>query len=94
MIGEDLLGQRLIAGKRQPARVAAGVGLLAQLEIAHDMLVEMADAVELLDEVEGDVRLVRIDGAADGREVVRNADGNDLVPELLDRIAHVELGLA
>ena len=37
---------------------------------------------------------MRVDGAADGREVVRHADQEDFMPQLLDGIAHVELGLA
>ena len=43
MISEDLLGQRLIAGKRESSGVAACVRLLAQLQITDDMLVEMAE---------------------------------------------------
>ena len=61
--------------------------VVAQLEMARHMLVEMADAVELLDQIEGDVRLVRVDGAADGGEIVGDADGQDLVAERLERIA-------
>ena len=66
MIGEYLLGKRLVAGKRQPAGIAARIGLFAQFQVADDMLVEMADAVKLLDQVEDDIRLVGIHGAPDG----------------------------
>src|SRR6185436_12389781 len=54
----------------------------------------MADAAELLDQVKGDMRLVRIDGAANGGEIVRHADREYFVPQRLDGVAHIELGLA
>ena len=58
MIGEYLLGKRLVAGKRQPAGIAARIGLFTQFQVADDVLVEMADAVEFLDQIEDDLRLV------------------------------------
>ena len=94
VVGENLLGQRLVARQRQPARIAAGICLLAQLEIADDVRVEMADAAELLDQVESDVRFVRVDRAADGGKIVRHAYREYLVAEALDGVANVKLRLA
>jgi hypothetical protein len=57
VIGEELLRQRLVPGQEQPARIAARVGQLQQLEVADDVLIEDRDVVEPFEEVEGDLRL-------------------------------------
>ena len=54
----------------------------------------MTNAAEFLDQVEGDMRLVRIDGAANGGKVVGNSDREHFVPEGFNRIAHIELSLS
>ena len=75
MVGENFLSERLIPRKRQPARIAAGVGLFAQLKIADDVLVEMTDAGwRILLRGEGDVGFVSINGTSDRGEVVRYTD--------------------
>jgi hypothetical protein len=94
VIGEDLSWSTPYRARASIRADASGIGLLAQLKIADDMRVEMTDAAEFLHQVEGDVRLVCIDGAANGGEVVRNANREYLVPERINRIAHVELSLA
>ena len=54
----------------------------------------MADAAEFLDQVEGDVRFVRVDRAADRGQIVRYAYRKHLVAEALDGVANIELRLA
>ena len=56
---QQRLRERLVAREHQPARVAARVGDPQQLEEAHDVAVEHADAVERLEQVEDDVGLAR-----------------------------------
>jgi hypothetical protein len=48
----QLLGERLVAGQDEPARIAARVVDLEQLEIADHVLIEVREMVELLPEVE------------------------------------------
>ena len=74
VIGENLFRHPLIARKDEAARVAAGIGLLAKLEIGHDVLVEMTDAGKLLKEIEDNVGLVRIDRASNCGEVIRHTN--------------------
>ena len=56
MVGAELLGERLAAREDQAARVAPGVRDLEQFEVADDVVVEDDLAVELLEQVEDDVR--------------------------------------
>src|SRR5205085_57569 len=62
MVGEDFFGERLVVRDRQAARVAARVLLLRQLKVADDVLVEERVAVELFEEIEGDMRAVVVNG--------------------------------
>jgi hypothetical protein len=57
VIGQHLLGQSLVARDHQAARIAAGVFLFAQLEVARDVLVGIGNLRQPLDHVEDDVRL-------------------------------------
>ena len=73
VVGQDLLAQRLVVRQHQAARIAAGVRLPQQLQVADDVLVVEGDAVELFEQVEGDVRLPLFDFLADLAQVVRDA---------------------
>ena len=74
VIGQQLLAERLVAREQQAAWVAARVGLAHQLEKGDDVLVVRDDAVELLEQIEDDVRLPVGDRAAQIREAVEHAD--------------------
>ena len=76
---QQLLGQGLVARQQQAARIAAGVGLAHQLEEGHHVLVVGDDAVELLEQVEDDVRLPVGDGAAQLGEAVEHPEAAHLV---------------
>ena len=91
MVAEQLLRQRLVACQQQAARVTAGVGQAHHLEKAHQVIIEGAVAGEILDEVEGDVRLPFLDGLADRRKIVVDADDAQLVAELEQRLLDVVL---
>ena len=92
VIRQQLLRQRLVARQQQPARVAAGVGQLQQLEMADDVLIEDRHVVEAFEQVEGDVRLPLFGRAADVAEVVVDAERAHLVAEAAQRRDDVELG--
>ena len=57
VVREDLLRERLVARQHEATRIAPGVRHEQQLEVAHDVLVELAQPEERLDQVEDDVRL-------------------------------------
>ena len=65
MIMHQRLRQILAARQHQPARIAAGIGHVQQLEIAHDVLVVDRFAVKLLEQREHHVRLPGVDVVAD-----------------------------
>jgi hypothetical protein len=92
VIGEQLLGQALVARQHQSARVAAGVALAQQLEVADDVLVVDRDLLEVDEQIEGDVRLELGERPLDRAEVVADAQLERLVAELLEPLDHVELG--
>ena len=52
VIGHDFFGQRLVAGQCHAAGIAAGVGLLDQLQIRDDVLVINGIAAEAFHEIE------------------------------------------
>ena len=79
VILQQLLGQRLVARQQQSARVAAGVGLAHQLEERHHVLIVGDDAVELLQQIEDDVRFPVGDGAAQLRQAVEHAEAAHLM---------------
>ncbi len=56
-----------------------------QLQVADDVLVEDADVGERLHQVEDDGRLELVDRLPDRRQVVVNADHEQLVPALAQR---------
>ena len=58
------------------------------------MLVEEGQTVELLDQVEDDVRIAALDRAADDGEVAADASATDLVAEFLQRTKDVILGFS
>ena len=80
VIQHNLLGLRLVAGQYQPAGVVAGVGDPEQLQVADDVVIEKRLAVKLLQQVEHDVRVPRLNGFADGEYVVLHAEGPYHVP--------------
>ena len=76
VIGEYLLRERLVARDHHPARVAARVGQTHQLEERDHVLVVGNDALELLEQVEGDVWLPVGDRRTKLREVVAESRGS------------------
>ena len=81
VVGEQLLGERLVAAEQEAARVAARVRHLQQLEVGHDVVVEGGDVVEALEQVEGDVGLEVEDGVADRPRSSPTPSGLHLVAE-------------
>ena len=57
------------------------------------MVVEAREAVELLEQVEDDVRLEGLHRLADRQQLVGDAEGLHLVAEAAQRLEHVVLGL-
>ena len=84
--------QRLVARQQQAARIAAGVRLAQQLEERDHVLVVGDDAVELLEQVEDDLRLPLGDDAAQFFQLIGDAEAAHFVLRLLERRDHVELG--
>jgi hypothetical protein len=93
VVGEDLLGERLVAAQHEAARVAARVGDAQELEIRHHVLIVRRQAVELLEEIEGDVRLPLLDRLADDPQVAPDPERAHLVAELAQRAHDVVLRL-
>src|SRR6185295_14438446 len=83
MISEDLLGQRLVARQGQAARIAPGILLLAQLQVTDHVLVEEWQVVELLDQVEDNVRRAACDSSADDGKIAADTRAGDLMAKLL-----------
>ncbi len=79
VIRQELFRQRLVAREQQAARIASGVRHLQQLEVADDVLVEDRHIVERLEQVEGDVGLPLVVGAADVAKVVVHRERPDFV---------------
>jgi hypothetical protein len=67
VVDQQLLRESLFPRDDHAARVAPRVGHPQQLEQAHDILVEEDVAVELLEQVEHDVRLEIADRVTDGK---------------------------
>ena len=93
VVREDLLRQRLVAGQKKPARVASGVGGPLELQVTDDVRVEDRFAIELLEEIEHDVRLELLDRGPKRGQLVAQADHYHVVSEPAQPLAHVELGL-
>ncbi len=93
MVGEQHLRERLVPRQHQAPRVAAGVGLPQQLEVADDVLVEDRHFVEVLEHVEGDVRVEVAHRRADDAQVVLDAEDPHLVAHVPERRDDVVLGL-
>src|SRR4029079_6779011 len=83
----------LVAREHEAARVAAGVRHVEQLEVRDDVLVEDRDVLEVLEQVEDDVRLELLDAGADDAEVCADPELADLVAEVAERPYDVKLGL-
>ena len=83
MIGEQLLREHLVARQQHAARIASGVGLVHQFQKRDDVLIVGDDPVELLQQVEDDVRLPLDDGAPQLRQVVAQPQRHDLVAGVL-----------
>ena len=49
MVGEYLLRERLVSRQGEPARIAAGVRLVQELEVADDVLVVQGFAAKFLE---------------------------------------------
>src|SRR5262245_15021356 len=93
MIAEDLLCQGLVMSEGQTSRVATGVWLLHELQETDDVLVIKSIAMELFQQVEGDLRLMLFNGFADCAQIASQTDGVDFVTEPLERSDHVPLCL-
>jgi hypothetical protein len=83
--------QPFVARKHQAARIASGVGETQQFEVTDDVLVEYSDVVEILEQIEGDVRPPVVDRLAHDAEVFADAETLDLVAEETQVGAHVVL---
>src|SRR5262245_51380526 len=79
--------------QRKTARVAARVFLSAQLKIADNVLIKQWVAVEFLEQVECDVRLVLFERLPDWGQIALQTDGLSLVAHALECRVDVELGL-
>ncbi len=79
VIMHQRLRQILAARQHQAARIAAGIGNAQQFEIARDVLVVGGLAVELLEQIEDDVRLPALDRVADRLQLVLHAERPHLV---------------
>src|SRR3954470_3667594 len=93
MIGEDLLRQGLVAREDKPARIAPRVRNAQQLEVAHDVLVELPEIEERLQEIEHDVWLPLLYFTANRRELVVHLERPRLVAECAEGGEDVDLGL-
>jgi hypothetical protein len=94
MIAQHHLGECLVAGNDEPARVAARVLLTAELEIANDVMVKEREAAALLHEVEYDVRIVTGESTPDYTEIAADADAARIVPEALQRSHDIVFGFS
>ncbi len=100
MVGQDLLGERLVAGQEQAWRAAAGVGDVVQLQVVDDEQLVAPLAAELLEQVEHDVRLELLDPLPQRPQLVVEPQDVHVVPRLpqltLDvvlRLERLDLGV-
>ena len=93
VVGQNLLRQRLVAGKEKPSRVAAGIGSALKLQVPDDVRVENRLSVELLEKVEHDVRLESLNRPTERCELVAQADHHDFVAKCTKTLADLELRL-
>ncbi len=93
MIGQDFLGQALVASQHQAARIAAGVGYPQEFKVGHDVLIIDRDPVEFLEEVEGDLRLPLFDRLPNHGQVIAQAQGLHLMSHVPERRDDVILRL-
>jgi hypothetical protein len=88
---EQLLAERFVARQEQAPRVAARIRLAHQLEKGYHVLVIGDDAVELLEQIEDDIRLPVGNRAAQLRQTVEHADAAYVMAALAQRSGDVEL---
>ena len=93
MVVHDLLGQGLVVGQHQAARVATGVTPFHQLQIADHVLIVDGDAVELLQQIEGDPGFERIERVAQDAEIGGHAKRLHVMTHLGQRGGHIVLVL-
>ncbi len=86
VIRKDLLGQRFVVRQQQPSRIAARVMLPHQFEIADDMMVVNSHAMELFEQIEGDVGLEIPDCSTNIAQVVTDSQRQDLVSNIPQRV--------
>jgi hypothetical protein len=84
VISQQHFCQRLVVGERHAARVAAGIGLFHQLQIAYDVLVIERVTMKFLQQIECDVRLMLHQRIADYIQLVVKTDGINVVAHLLE----------
>jgi len=92
MIRKQLLRERFAARENQPARITASVGNAQELEQTYHVLIEQHVAVKLLEQVEHNVWLEFLDGVADRKEFVLDAQWARFVAELPETLDDVEFG--
>src|SRR5690606_36096199 len=92
VIRKKLLRERLVPREQKTARVAPGVRLAHQLEKRDDMLIVRDDAVELLQQIERDVRFPLSDRGTQLGQAVEDAYATHFVARLAQRAGDVVLG--
>ena len=93
VVAENLLGDGLVLAERQAGRAAAGERHAVHFEERDDVLVEGAVVLELVGEVEDDVRLEALELLPQQVEVVEDGEVFDRVAEFGERGEDVGLGL-
>ncbi len=92
MVGQQLLGKRLVPRQQQSPRVASRVALPHELEKRHHVLIVSHDAIEFLEQIENDIGLPIGDGGAQLGQAVEHTDTAHIVTALAERGGHVVLG--
>jgi hypothetical protein len=89
---QQLLAQHLVARQQQAARIAAGIGCAHQLQERDHVLVVGDDAVELLQQIEHQLRLALHQRGTQFRQRIEHAERLHLVAGGAQRGDHVVFG--
>ena len=93
VVGEKLLGKRLVSRNHHSLRIAAGVRNVHKLQEGDHVLVVQGYARVFFEEVESDVRFPSLDLLPQGSEITVDCEHPHLVTEFLQGHDHVVLGL-
>ena len=93
MIAEDFFRDALVLAQNETGRPAAGKGHALHLENGDDVLVESAVVLELVGEVEKNVRRERFQLLPEQIEIVEDGEMLRRVTERAERVQDVRLGL-